>query len=152
MPSVTVRRGLGAPPEEVWRLVSDPERLAAWWPRVTRVEEASPEAWTTVMTSAKGKAVRADFTRVEADAPRRLVWRQEVAESPFERILAESVTVIELDPGERGGTTVTLTLRHKGRGFARLGFVQLRRAAARQAVGALEGLGELFGGVAEEPD
>ena len=150
MPSVTLRRGLAAPPEEVWRLVSDPERLAAWWPRVTRVEEATPEAWTTVMSSAKGKAVRADFTRVEADAPRRLVWRQEVAESPFERILAESVTTIELEPAEQGATTVTLTLRHKGRGFARLGFIQLRRAAARQAVGALEGLGELFGAVGRE--
>ena len=150
MPSVTLRRALGAPPEEVWRLVSDPERLAAWWPRVTRVEEATPEAWTTVMSSAKGKAVRADFTRVEADAPHRLVWRQEVAESPFERILAESVTTIELEPGEQGATTVTLTLRHKGRGFARLGFIQLRRAAARQAVGALEGLGELFGSVGQE--
>ncbi|HEV2875002.1 MAG TPA: SRPBCC family protein, partial [Thermoleophilaceae bacterium] len=51
-----------APPEEVWRLVSDPARLAQWWPGVTRVEEATPETWTTVLSSPKGKVVRADYT------------------------------------------------------------------------------------------
>ena len=34
MPTVSARRSLDAPPDEVWRLVSDPERLPAWWPRV----------------------------------------------------------------------------------------------------------------------
>ena len=45
-----------------------------------------------MLLSPKGKAVRADYTRVEAEEPRRLVWRQEVEESPFERILSEAVT------------------------------------------------------------
>src|ERR671914_1871065 len=76
-----------APPEEVWSLVSDPARLPRWWPGVTRVEEATDEAWTTVLRSPKGKSVRADYTRVEAEDGRRLTWRQEVEESPFERIL-----------------------------------------------------------------
>ena len=79
-------RVVSGAPTDVWRIVSDPARLPAWWPGVSRVEDASREAWTTVLVSPKGKAVRADYTRVEADAPRLLVWRQEVAESPFERI------------------------------------------------------------------
>lgn len=123
--------------------MSDPWRLPAWWPGVTRVEEATPEAWTKVLTSPRGKAVRADFTRVEADEPQRLVWRQEIEESPFERILTESTTALKLEPHE-GGTEVSLTVRHRPRGLARFGFVQMRRAAARQAEGALDGLERVF--------
>jgi uncharacterized protein YndB with AHSA1/START domain len=145
MPTITRRRSVNASPEEVWDVISDPTRLPGWWPGVTRVEEASPDAWTTVLTSAKGKAVRADYTRIEATPPRRLVWRHEVAESPFERILAESVTAVSLEPdGE--GTGVQLTVRHRPRGFARFGFFQLRLAAARQLEQALEGLESLVGG------
>ena len=48
-------RLVSAPPAEVWRIVSDPTRLAAWWPGVTRVEEASREAWTTVLVLARGQ-------------------------------------------------------------------------------------------------
>ena len=55
--------------------MSDPERLPAWWPGVTRVEEATATSWTTVLTSAKGKSVRADFSRLAAEPERRLVWR-----------------------------------------------------------------------------
>jgi uncharacterized protein YndB with AHSA1/START domain len=140
MPTVTRRRSLGAPPDEVWGVVSDPERLPAWWPGVTRVEEASERSWTTVMTSSRGKAVRVDYTRVEWRPPHRLVWRQELEASPFERILSESITELELAPAEDGGTDVSLTLRHRPRGLARFGFVQLRAAAAKQAQGALDGL------------
>ena len=53
-------------------MVCDPARLPEWWPGVTRVEDATPDAWTTVLTSAKGRAVRADYTRTEAEAQRRL--------------------------------------------------------------------------------
>ena len=59
---------------------------------MTRVEDATAEAWTTVLTSPKGKSVRMDYSRVEATEPTRLVWRQEVAQSPFERILEEATT------------------------------------------------------------
>jgi uncharacterized protein YndB with AHSA1/START domain len=105
-------------PEAVWGVVSDPGRLPEWWPGVTRVEEATALAWTTVMTSGKGKSVRADFTRVAADEGSRVVWRQEVAESPFERILAQAVTSVALAP-EDGGTRVTIELDQKPRGWAR---------------------------------
>jgi uncharacterized protein YndB with AHSA1/START domain len=132
-------------PAEVWRVVSDPSRLFAWWPGVSRVEEASREAWTTVLVSPKGKVVRADYTLVDADEPERLRWRHEVDESPFERLLASSSTEIELELDPGGGTLVRVTIEQRPRGWARFSPFQLRAAATKQAEGALEGLAELLG-------
>jgi uncharacterized protein YndB with AHSA1/START domain len=143
---VIVRRETVVPEalDEVWRLVSDPGRLAQWWPGVARVEEATPEAWTTVMTSPKGKSVRMDYTLVATDGPSRLVWRQEVEASPFERILAEATTSLELSAAE-GGTRVAIALEQKPRGWARFAPLQFRAAGTRQVQGAVEGLERLFG-------
>jgi uncharacterized protein YndB with AHSA1/START domain len=138
-------RTVSAPPAEVWGIVSDPTRLAAWWPGVKRVEEASREAWTTVLVSPKGKAVRADYSLVEAAEPERVLWRQEVDESPFERLLEESTTEIELAPDDSGGTVVRLTLDQRPRGWARFSPFQLRAAARRQAEAALDGLAGMLG-------
>ena len=129
--------------DEVWQVVSDPARLPDWWPGVTRVEDATAVAWTTVLTSAKGKAVRADYTRVAASEPERLVWRQELAATPFERILAEAITSVELAPVD-GGTRVLLALDQQPRGWARLAPFQFRAAGKRQVEGALEGLERLL--------
>jgi uncharacterized protein YndB with AHSA1/START domain len=109
------------------------------------VEDASREAWTTVLISPKGKSVRADYSLVEAREPEWLRWQQEVEESPFERLLAESITELELEPEPGGGTRVRLTLSQRARGWARFSPFQLRAAAARQAEGALEGLAGLAG-------
>jgi uncharacterized protein YndB with AHSA1/START domain len=141
-------RVVSAPPSEIWRIVSDPARLPAWWPGVSRVEDASREAWTTVLISPKGKSVRADYSLVEAREPEWLRWRQEVEESPFERLLSEATTELELEPDPSGGTRVRLTLNQRPRGWARFSPFQLRAAAARQAESALEGLADLAG----EPD
>jgi uncharacterized protein YndB with AHSA1/START domain len=132
------------PADEVWRLVSDPEHLPRWWPGVTRVEEVTPSAWTTVLRSPKGKTVRADYTLVEAEPHRRVSWRHEVEESPFERILGESVTEVELEPAN-GATRVALRTRVRVRGFARLGFLQVRKATGRQLEEALDGLQHVLG-------
>jgi uncharacterized protein YndB with AHSA1/START domain len=134
---------LPAAPEEVWGLVSDPARLPQWWPGVTRVEEATDDAWTTVLSSAKGKAVRIDYSRVEAQPERRVVWRQEVEESPFERILASATTEIALAE-EDGGTRVTVSLDQRPRGWARFAPFQFRAAGKRQVQGALDGLKAVF--------
>jgi uncharacterized protein YndB with AHSA1/START domain len=134
-----------AAPEEVWDLVSDPARLPQWWPGVARVEEASPEAWTMVLTSRQGKAVRVDYTRLEAEAERRLVWRQEVEESPFERILASATTEIGLAP-EASGTRVSVALDQRPRGWARFAPLQFRAAGRRQVREAVEGLDAVFAG------
>jgi uncharacterized protein YndB with AHSA1/START domain len=141
-------RVVSAPPSEIWRIVSDPARLPAWWPGVSRVEEASREAWTTVLISPKGKSVRADYSLVEAREPEWLRWRQELEESPFERLLSEATTELELEPDPGGGTRVRVTLNQRPRGWARFSPFQLRAAAARQAEGALEGLA----GLAGDPD
>ncbi|MBA2567015.1 MAG: SRPBCC family protein, partial [Thermoleophilaceae bacterium] len=74
-------RAVAADPDAVWALVSDPDALPRWWPGVERVEEVTDDAWTQVLSSSRGRAVRADFTRTEADPPRSLEWRQEIAES-----------------------------------------------------------------------
>jgi uncharacterized protein YndB with AHSA1/START domain len=138
-------RVVPAAPAEVWRVVSDPMRLPAWWPGVSRVEEASREAWTTVLVSKTGKSVRADYSLVEAHEPDRVLWRHEVEASPFERLLHESTTEITLAPGAGGGTVVRLTLDQRPRGWARFSPFQLRAAARRQADAALEGLAGLLG-------
>jgi uncharacterized protein YndB with AHSA1/START domain len=138
-------RVVPAAPAEVWRVVSDPTRLPAWWPGVSRVEEASREAWTTVLVSKTGKSVRADYSLVEAHEPDRVLWRHEVEASPFERLLHESTTEIALAPGAGGGTVVRLRLDQRPRGWARFSPFQLRAAARRQADAALEGLAGLLG-------
>jgi uncharacterized protein YndB with AHSA1/START domain len=142
---VIVRREtlVPAPPEEVWRVVSDPGRLPAWWPSVSRVEDASPDAWTKVMLSPGGKAVRADYTRIEAEEPARVLWRHEVEESPFERILSASTTEITMEARD-DGTLVRISVEHRPRGWARLSPFQMRAAATRQVSGALDGLVSLF--------
>jgi uncharacterized protein YndB with AHSA1/START domain len=142
---VIVRRETVVPraPDEVWRLVSDPAQLPRWWPGVTRVEEATARAWTTVLTSPKGKSVRMDYSRVQATEPTRLVWRQEVEQSPFERILEEATTSLELSR-EDAGTRVAIELEQKPRGWARFAPLQFRAAGRRQVEGAVEGLERLF--------
>lgn len=132
-----------ARPEEVWRVVSDPVRLPAWWPSVSRVEDASPDAWTKVMLSPGGKAVRADYTRIEAEEPTRVLWRHEVEESPFERILSASTTEITMEARD-DGTLVRISVEHRPRGWARFSPFQMRAAATRQVSGALDGLASLF--------
>ena len=138
---------LGATPDEVWAVVNDPGQLPRWWPGVTRVEEATPDAWTSVLSSPRGKVVRADYTRVEAVPRERLVWRQEVAGSPFERILASALTTVALAPAN-GGTKATVALEQKPRGWARFAPFQFRAAGSRQVRGAVDGLQALFEGPA----
>jgi uncharacterized protein YndB with AHSA1/START domain len=145
MATVSRTRSVRAAPDEVWRVVSDPGRLPDWWPGVARVEDASRGAWTTVLSSPRGKSVRADYTLVETDPLNRLVWRHEIEESPFERILRESITEVEIEPADVGLSNVSLTLRQRPRGFARFGFLQLRLAAVRQVEGALDGLEAVLG-------
>jgi uncharacterized protein YndB with AHSA1/START domain len=145
MPTVARARTVPAAPQQVWEVLSDPHHLPRWWPRVERVEDATPEAWTTVMISSRGRAVRADYTRTEAWRPRRLTWRQEIAETPFERVFAEALTEISLKPEGAGSTRVELKTVQRLRGRSRYGGFIARRAARRQLDAALDGLRRIFG-------
>ena len=141
--TVSRARSIRAGADALWAVITDPDHLPRWWPGVTRVENVTPGAWTKVLRAPKaGKAVRADYSLVESEPLERLTWRHEVEESPFERILSESVTEMELEPVDEG-TRVTLTARLKPRGFSRFGGMQIRRATARQLSGALDGLEEI---------
>lgn len=148
MPTVTRTRTVPAAPERVWSVIANPERLVEWWPRVQRVEEADSSAWTTVLGSEKGsRSLRADYTLVASEHPRRRSWRHEVEESPFERVLSSSVTDVELEPAPDGCTEVTIREQIGLRGFSRLGGLQIRRAATKKLDGALDGLDRVLSGV-----
>jgi uncharacterized protein YndB with AHSA1/START domain len=140
--NVKRKRTIGAAPEAVWDLVSDPHYLPRWWPQVQRVEEVTGDAWTKVLRTPKGKTVRADYTRVESEAGRRLVWRQEVEESPFEAILRESEMTVSIEPDGDDGTRVELTSHQELAGRYRFGGFMLKRATRRQLDAALDGIEE----------
>jgi uncharacterized protein YndB with AHSA1/START domain len=137
--TVKRKRTVAAAPDAVWRLVSDPHHLPRWWPQVQRVEEVTGDAWTKVLRTPRGKTVRADYTRVEWRPPTKMVWRQEVEESPFEAILDEAVTTIALEPADEG-TRVELTSSQELHGRYRFGGFMLRRATKRQLDEALDGI------------
>jgi uncharacterized protein YndB with AHSA1/START domain len=139
MPTVTRSRTIAASQQQLWALVSDPYHLPRWWPMVQRVEDVSEDAWTTVATSSRGRAVRFDWSRVYIDPPERIVWRQELDQTPFERFMRESVTGVILKPAG-DSTKVELRIVRKLRGLARFGGIQMRRAVRRELDGALDGL------------
>jgi uncharacterized protein YndB with AHSA1/START domain len=145
VPVITRERTVPAPPEEVWEVVTDPYRLPTWWPGVTRVEDVEPGAWTMVLSSPRGKAVRADYSLESSEPLREQIWRQELEESPFERIMSSSLTRIGFE-AEGSATRVRMRAEIKLRGFARFGGVQVRRASGRLLDGALDGLSSAFGG------
>jgi uncharacterized protein YndB with AHSA1/START domain len=143
MLTVTRRRRLPATPERIWSIVAAPERLVEWWPSVQRVEDVSAGAWTTVLKPPRGgRAVRVDYTLLESEHPRRRAWRQEVEESPFERLFKSVTTELTLEPAEDGGAEAALEEQVSLRGYSRFGGFQIRRATRRKLDAALKGLEE----------
>ena len=142
MPRAQLSRTIDAPLEDVWELIGDAHHLPRWWPRVERVEGVRGDHFTEVLTTDRGRSVRADFRVVESLAPERRAWEQEVAGSPFERIMVGARTEVLLAP-EGAGTRVTLAIRQQMRGTARFAGWMVRRATRRvldEALRALEGL------------
>jgi carbon monoxide dehydrogenase subunit G len=142
-------RTVDAPPDRVWEVVSDPDHMPRWWPRVARVEGVDEDRFTEVLTTRKGRVVRMDFRLLESSPPGaggepsgRRRWEQELEGTPFERVFSESRTEILLEPaGER--TLVTIALSHKLSGYSRTGGFLLRRANRATLREALEGLAEI---------
>lgn len=145
MPTVRRSRTLRATPQDVWAVVGDAHHLPRWWPRVTRVEDVRDGAFTQVLRTAKGAPVRADFEVVESDSPRVRRWAQQLVNTPFERVLAQSEVEVRLEPEGRSATRVELSLVQRLNGTARLGGFMVRGAGRRQLDDALDGLEQLVG-------
>lgn len=136
-------RTIDAAPETLWELISDPHHLPRWWPGVTRVEGVSDDHFTEVHISKRGRTVRQDFRISTSEAPRRFVWEQELEGTPFASLLSESRTELSLEP-DGAGTKVTVELRQKPRGQARLGGgVMIKRAAKGRINQALDSLAQI---------
>jgi uncharacterized protein YndB with AHSA1/START domain len=147
MPNVARRRVIDAPVESVWTLVSDPHHLPRWWPDTIRVENVrggpgKRSQWTSVLETKSGRGVRADYRCLSSAAEERFVFEQDVAGTPFERILRSSVTEIRLEP-EGGATAVRIESRQTLRGLSRLGSPMMRSATRRKLDQALDGLEEV---------
>lgn len=173
MPTASETRTLSMPAGEVWQLVCDPYHLPRWWPRVERVEGVSGALFTQVLRgSSSGRLVRAEFERTEHDdAQMRLVWAQQIAGTPFERVLSASQIELLVRPrmgmNDSAGSDVTLTLTqtlprlsgsrvaasYMGAGraglpsglLARLGSPMIRKAAVKTVKEALDGLERIAG-------
>jgi uncharacterized protein YndB with AHSA1/START domain len=163
VPTAQRTRTIRASPSELWEVLGDPHHLPRWWPRVSRVEAVERDAFTEVLTSAKGKIVRADFRLVDAINERRIVWSQQIENTPFARVLKSAETEVSLagvqvgssgiedGPSASGAedgtaTEVTIELRQSLQGFlARLGGHLVRRAAGSTIEEALDGLERIVG-------
>jgi uncharacterized protein YndB with AHSA1/START domain len=142
-------RTIAASPRELWEVLGDPHHLPRWWPRVKRVEAVDRDAFTEVLISGRGKTVRADFRRLDAVEERRIVWAQQIENTPFARILTSAETEIRLadaTASDGPATEVTIELRQTLHGFlARLGTYLVRRAAGATIEEALDGLERISG-------
>ena len=144
MARTTRSRRIAATPEEVWDVISDPHHLPRWWPGVTRVEDVRGERFTEVIPTRRGKPVRLDFVVVQSIRPQSRAWTQELAGTPFERLLSSWTTTITLAPDGDDGCVVTLEEHQQLRGSFRAGLLLQRRPAARRVESALAALAGLF--------
>jgi uncharacterized protein YndB with AHSA1/START domain len=146
VPNARRSRIISAPVEELWDVIGDPHHLPRWWPRVNRVEDVDGDAFTEVMTTAKGKVVRADFQLVLVEeSPHMLRWEQRVQGTPFANLLKSASTEVRLTPAG-AATEVTIELRQTLNGFfARFGAYMVSRAAAATIEDALDGLERISG-------
>jgi uncharacterized protein YndB with AHSA1/START domain len=130
--------------EAVWEIVADPHHLPRWWPGVTRVERVQDGRFTEVISTRRGRPVRLDFRELESEPPHRHSWTQELAGTPFERLLSAWTTTIVLEPDGEDVCTVTLEEHQQLRGSFRAGLLLQRRPASRRVEAALRALAELF--------
>jgi uncharacterized protein YndB with AHSA1/START domain len=145
VPTTKRSRTIRATPAELWTIVGDPYHLPRWWPRVMRVEAVDSGAFTQVLTTERGRTVRADFRLTVLEEPDRVAWAQEVEGTPFERVLDSSTVTITLRP-DGDGTKVTLEQQQKMRGMSQLGGPLVRKAARGVLDEALDGLERLHQG------
>ena len=89
-------------------MLGDPHHLPRWWPRVSRVEAVEGDAFTEVLKGSSGKIVRADFKLLAREDLHRIVWSQQVEDTPFARVLKSAETEITLAGMSEGGERAEL--------------------------------------------
>jgi uncharacterized protein YndB with AHSA1/START domain len=144
MSSALRSRVLPAGQQELWDLIADPHHMPRWWPGVQRMEGVESDRFTQVHKTKRGRAVRIDFRVIESDPPWARAWEQEIAGTPFERVLNESITEVRLEPVD-GGTEVSIGQAQKLRGYSRTGGLLLKRATGSKLDEALDGLERILG-------
>jgi uncharacterized protein YndB with AHSA1/START domain len=148
--TATRSRVLSAPVDEVWKVIADPHQMPRWWPGVERMEGVQAERFTQVFMTKRRRTVRADFQLIASEAPDaeyrtgHRSWRQEVAGTPFERVLHESITEVVVEPVQEG-TRVTIAQQQRLRGYSKTGALTMRRATAKRLDQALDGLERIVG-------
>ena len=144
MATTAVRtRIVAAAQPTVWELIADPHHQPRWWPGVERIEGVTGDHFTQVLTTKRGRPIRADFRIVRSEAPWLVAWEQELPGTPFARVLRESVIQVSLEPS---GVQTTVTIAHQQqlRGYSRTGGLMLRHATATRLDEALDGLAGLL--------
>ena len=144
MAKTTACRLVGASPEAVWEIIADPHHLPRWWPGVARVEDVRAKRFTEVIPTRRGKPVRLDFIVLESEPPLRRSWTQELAGTPFERLLSAWTTTITLEREGEDACRVGLEEHQQLRGSFRAGLLLQRRPARRRVESALSALAGLF--------
>lgn len=144
MPTATRERTIAASPQTLWEVLEDPHHMPRWWPGVQRMEGVQADRFTQVFLTRRGRAVRADFRIVAAEPPWRVAWAQELENTPFGRVLSESLTEILLEPVPTG-TRVTIARREKLRGYSRTGSFLWKGPTREKLDEALESLDRLCG-------
>ncbi len=137
--NASARSTVAASPADVWHLISDPGRAIAWWPHAERVEDVSGGRFTLVVRSSRGVPVRMDWRVAASRRESRQRWEQDLAGTPFAKLLRSSAVEIQLEPdGDGCAITVIVERDLVNRGFSArwLG----RRASRRHAGDALSRL------------
>jgi uncharacterized protein YndB with AHSA1/START domain len=148
--SATRTRLLAAPVAEVWAVIEDPYQMPRWWPSVERMEGVEGDRFTQVFKTRRRRTVRADFRVLASEPPGgeytsgHRTWTQEVAGTPFEPVLHESITEIAVEPAD-GGTKVTIAQRQRLRGYSKTGALAMRSATGKRLDEALDGLARILG-------
>ncbi len=148
--SATRSRVLAAPVARVWEVIEDPYQMPRWWPSIERMEGVEEDRFTQVFKTRRRRTVRADFRVLSSEPPEgeytsgHRTWTQEVAGTPFEPVLRESITEIAVEPAGEG-TKVTIAQRQRLRGYSRTGALAMRSATAKRLTEALDGLERILG-------
>ncbi|MCB0831723.1 MAG: SRPBCC family protein [Solirubrobacterales bacterium] len=162
MPTVSRKRTVPATPESVYDLISDPARLAEWWPRVVRVEDVAGRAgtertrWTSVLGADSGRMLRLDFRCTGATRPERYEWEHELEGTPYESHLARQAVEVRIAESDEG-SEVNLTTVNSLRGTAKIAGFSMRKGQRDLLEEALDSLCEAFreaeaGDAAGDPD